>query len=144
MACLKWLYSTFHTFSIHESFPSSTNRYDYYTLLCFIPLHTHFALIYAVLFSVLFPILLHLYVYITKSLSILISALLYWLDKISTYVMCLSSATPWSLLSIPCHSKCSSYLCLTYLHLFWHMYYLLLLTSPLLHYSAFKWYKYPL
>jgi len=136
-------YSTFHTSSVHKSFPAPPM--DMVTAPCYIlfhststsfhhiPLHSPSPFLFR---STFMSILL-------SPLSVLISTLLYWLDKILFYVLCLSSVTPWSLLSIPCHTKCSSYSCL-YLPLFILTYvlHLLLLTSPTLRYSAFKWYKY--
>ena len=104
-------------------------------VFCSTPHPLHFYIHHSVLLSIFHSIPSH--VYITKSTlcSYLRSTPLIRLDFI--YVMFLSSLTPWSLLSIPCHTKRSSYLHL-YLSPFILTYVLrlLLLTSPLLCYSA--------
>ena len=75
--CFTLSYSTFHTSSVHEPFPGSTNGYDYCTISYSALLRTHSAPSYATLVSVAFPLPFHLVSILLSPNSVLISAPLY-------------------------------------------------------------------
>jgi len=140
LMCMSVSYSAFHTSSVHEPFlapPTGT-----ITASCHILFHSTSTPLHHIPLRSPSPFLFHsTFMFILLSpLSILISALLYWLDKIPFYILCLSSVTPWSLLSYLVILNVLPTCVFTYLHLSWHMYsiycYLLLWFSTTLSLSS--------